>query len=42
MVEGSISTSELPLFVLNGLFDSFCGEATLEDDFRNYKYDDVD
>jgi len=40
MTEGSISTSDLPSYVLNGLVDSF-GEETIsnDDDVRNY--DDV-
>ena len=42
MVEGSISTSELPWYVLDGLFDSFGEEAILDDDIKNYKYDNVD
>ena len=36
MAEGSISTSDLPWYVLDGLFDSF-GEETIsdDDDLRN-------
>ena len=42
MAEGSISTSELPLYVLDGLFDSFSEETTPDDDIQNYKYNNVD
>ena len=31
MAEGSISTSGLPLYVLNGLFYSFCEETISKD-----------
>ena len=40
MVEGIISTSDLPSFVLDCLFDSFCEETVSDDDdVRNY--DDI-
>ena len=38
MAEGSISSSDLPSYVLDGLFDSF-GKETVsdaDDDLRNY------
>ena len=37
MAEGSISTSDLPSYVLDGLFDSFGDETILDDDYvKNY------
>ena len=41
MAEGSISTSDLPLYVLDGLFDSF-GKETISDDDEVQNYDNVD
>ena len=39
MSESSISTSDLPLYVLDGIFYSFGEETTLDnDDVRNYDY----
>ena len=41
MAEGSISTSDLPLYILDGLFDSF-GKEAISDDDDIQNYDDVD
>ena len=40
MAEGSISTSDLPSYGLDGLFDSFGKETLLEDDYIR-SYDNV-
>ena len=36
MAEGSILTSDLPSYVLYGLFESFGEETISDDDIRNY------
>ena len=41
LVEGSISTGDLPSLVLDGLFDSF-GDETISDDVYIQNFNDVD